>query len=100
LPLSGEEIRMIISARKDAEKLARIEAQVGILREPPPLLRGLDDLTPLSDIKPRLVSDAQKKRNVLDKIATIERVLRNSQLTASERARLERNLEELKKSLG
>ena len=55
------------------------------------------EFTPLSAIQPpRLVSDAQKKRNVLDKIATMERVLKNSRLTPQERERLENTLADLK----
>ena len=93
----GKQIHGFIKDRKDRENLVRTETQVGSY-DPPPLLAGL---TPLSDIQPpRLISDAQKKRNVLDKIATIERVLRNSKLTPAERERLAGNLEELKKSWG
>ena len=36
MPLSGEELRMIIAARKDKEKQVRIEANAG--SQPPPLL--------------------------------------------------------------
>ena len=95
--LNGRQIHDKIVERKDRQAEVKREAMAGSY-DPPPLLAGL---TPLSAIQPpRLVSDAQKKRNVLDKIATIERVLRNCKLTPAERERLAENLEGAEEILG
>ena len=96
MSLTGEEIRMIIAARKEAEALVRAEANVGILREPPPLLRGLDALTHISEIKPRELTPKQKERNRKDAISGLERALRNPNLRADVRETYRKQLAELK----
>ena len=95
--LTGKEIHAMIKDRKEAEKQARIETQVGTYRPPPPLFAGL---THVSEIKPpRIPSEAQKKRNLQDNAATLERMLRNPNMIRTEREKLERQLADIRVAL-
>lgn len=94
MKLTGKHVHDLIAERKEKQARVRTELHAGELRNPPPLLIGLE---PVSAILPRLkLSAAQKRRNTQDAITTLERMLRNQQLEPKERQRLEQQLSRLR----
>ena len=89
MPLTNHQKYELIRERKEREARVKAELNAGTRNDPPPLLVGLE---PVSAILPRLWIT---KRDKLEAVTMLERVLKNSHLKPSERKRLEEKLKEL-----